>query len=149
MQVLLKENIAALGARGDVVNVKPGYARNYLVPKDLAVAVTDSNLRQIEVEKKRLEKIQLQRMDDLKKVADQLSQVSLTITVKANEEGHLFGSVSEPEILAALEKENFNLDQRNLRLDEHIKEVGAYDVVADFGNDIEATFKVWVVREEA
>lgn len=147
MQVLLTENVADLGRRGVVVTVKPGYARNFLLPRKLAVAVTKTNLKQIELEKKRMDKIERQRMENLKSVADQITKLSLTIPVAVNEEGHLFGSVGTREILVAMAQENFNLEEKAIHLEEPIKEVGVYEIQVALADDVAATLHLWVVKE--
>jgi len=147
MQVLLRESISGLGRRGEVVTVKDGHARNYLLPRGMAVEVRRGEVAAIEAEKKRLEKLAIQEKMEAEALAEKLKESSVTITARANEEGHLFGSVGEEEIAAALCAEVAPVEASAVRLESHIKELGVYDVAIHISGDLEAVTKVWVVGE--
>lgn len=146
MQVLLKRPVEKLGKCGDVVNVKSGYARNYLLPQDLAVTVTAENIRMLEVEKKKQEEIDKALYSSLEELAEKLNNMSITISAKADGE-HLFGSVGPAEIISALADEGITLDKHQIRLEQHLKEVGDYKITIHLYEKLEATLKVWIVSE--
>jgi large subunit ribosomal protein L9 len=153
LQLLLVEDIEHLGKTGEVVEVKPGYARNYLLPYGLATYVTPHNLRRLEVHKIKVEKMREAKLADLRALADQLNrQVTDTspavIESQANEQGHLYGSVGAPEIAAALKAMRHNVDADNIRLEGAIKEMGLYAVKVHFAPEIETTIKVLVVPQQ-
>ncbi len=127
MEVLLIENVTTLGARGDVVNVKDGYARNFLLPRKLALPVTAGNKRQIELEKARAEKIRAKELADAQSLKEKLEQVALSITKKAGENGHLFGSVTNAEVADLLKAQGFTLEKQAISLP-HVKQVGSFTV---------------------
>jgi len=147
MQVLLRENVSNLGNRGEVVAVRGGYARNYLLPRGIAVEVERDDLASIEAEKRRLDKIATQERMEAETLAERLTESSVTITTRANEEGHLFGSVGPAEIAEALSAEVAQVAPAQVRLESHIKELGVYDVTIHVSGDIEVLTKVWVVGE--
>lgn len=147
MQVLLRENLTDLGRRGQVVTVKDGYARNYLLPKGIAVEVKANDLAAVRAEQKRLEKIERQERLEAEALAAKLGEASVTITAKANEEGHLFGSVGPEDIAAALSAEVAQVDPSAVRLEKHIKELGVYEVAIHLTAELEVVTKVWVVGE--
>lgn len=148
MQVLLRENVPRVGNCGDIVEVKDGYARNFLLPKGIAIAVRRSDLAVIEAERKRLAKTaEVQRLESEELMA-KLTESSVTIVARANEEGHLFGSVGAAEIAKALSDEVTPVDESAVKLEEHIKELGVYDVIIHVSAQHEATVKVWVIGEQ-
>lgn len=147
MQVLLKENMDNLGRRGEVVTVKDGYARNYLLPRNMAVSITKANVQQIEAEKKRLEKLERERMDNLRAVAEQFEGLDIEIWAAANEQGHLFGSVGEKDIVEKLQEKGFNVTERNVKIDEHFKSVGEYDVTIRLDEEVQPTIRLRVCKE--
>ncbi len=146
MELLLKQRIDSLGRVGDVVDVKPGYARNYLMPLGLAVPVTKANLAQLD--KARAEALveEAQRLEQLKGQIKELGDTSITIEGRANDEGHLFGSVSKAQIVAALTEKGFPVEERHVRLEQPLREIGVFDVPVVLHSDLEATIKVWVVQ---
>jgi large subunit ribosomal protein L9 len=148
MQVLLKENLAKVGRRGDVVEVKNGYARNYLLPRGIAVEVRRGDLASIESERASLAKLAEQERVEEQALADKLRDASVTISANANEEGHLFGSVGESEIAEAISAEVAPIDPSAVRLESHIKELGVYDVEIHVAGDINVTTKVWVISDQ-
>jgi large subunit ribosomal protein L9 len=147
MKVILKADIERLGKIGEVVAVAPGYARNFLLPRDLALEATDKNLARIEVEKKRYAKIQAKVRQDAEALAARLGTLSLTLRQPAGESDRLFGTVTTMDIAAALEKEGIAIDKRQITVEEPIKTLGIYTVPVKLAPEVTATLKVWVVRE--
>ena len=147
MEVLLLQDIPKLGSRGEVVKVADGYARNYLIPKNLAVKLTPSNMKQLEYEKKKLEQQRAKEEKQLRELADKLSSISVTIPVKVNEEGHLFGSVTREDIAKALLLDEIEIDPEVIQLESPIKEKGVYEIEFKLSPTISTKVKVWVVAE--
>ena len=127
MEVLLIENVTHIGARGDVVNVKDGYARNYLLHRKMALPVTAGNKRQIELEKVRAEKLRAKELSDAKSLCEKLEAISLAVAKKAGENGHLFGSVTNADVAEMFKAKGFTLDRREITVP-HIKDAGIYVV---------------------
>lgn len=148
MELLLKQNVEHLGRTGDVVDVKPGYARNYLLPRGLAVLVTKSNIAEVERARAQAIAEEEARVAGLKDMGNKLADVSVTIEGKANEEGHLFGSVNASQIAAALREKDIAVDDKMVRLENPLKEIGVYDVTIHLHADVEAPIKVWVVQQK-
>ena len=148
MEVILREDIAKLGARGEVVKVANGYARNFLLPKRLAVLANDSNRKIVEQERH----AHLRRDAKLKGEAEELAKlvtgVSVTIAQKAGENDQLFGSVTSKDIAEALEKQNYSIDRRKIHLDDPIKQLGEYKISVKLHRDVAAEITVHVVKEE-
>jgi len=145
MKVLLRQTIANLGQVGDVVEVRPGYARNYLIPNGLAVEPTEANIKAIEAARAAyLQKLREER-EALELRAKEIDGKEITITARANEEGHLYGSVGQAQIAAALTDEGFPVEANNIILDEPITKLDRYEVPIRLAQDITATVKVWVV----
>jgi large subunit ribosomal protein L9 len=148
MEVILREDIEKLGGRGEVVKVAAGYARNFLLPKRLAVEATDSNRKIVEQERQahlRKEAKQKGEAEDLSKL---LGGVSVTIAQKAGEAGQLFGSVTTKDVADALAARNFTIDRRKVQLEEPIKQLGEFKVPVRLHKDVTAEITVNVVREE-
>lgn len=145
VQLLLIQSVTGLGEQGDVVEVKPGFARNYLLPEGLATLASDHHKRMVEKHREKLQEIEKARLADLKKLAANLAKHSVTIEANANEEGHLYGSVGVPEIVAALKEANFNVTEDQIRMDGVLKELALYNIKVQLHKDIEAELKVWVV----
>src|SRR3954454_22244884 len=146
MMLVLTEDVPYLGKQGEVVEVKGGYGRNYLVPRGLATIPTGHNLRLVERHKQRVSQARVARVADLKVLAEQIQRVPhITIEVNANEEGHLYGSVGTPEISKALKGKNLKVDHDMVRLQGVIKECALYEVDLNLGYDIETKVKVMVV----
>lgn len=148
MELLLKQNIEHLGRLGDVVKVKSGYARNYLLPRGLAVMVTKSNLAAIEQARAEALAEEQKRVAAMKEVAQKLAEASVTIEGRANAEGHLFGSVTATNIAASLRDKGIAVEDKQVRLPQPLKEIGVYDVVVHLHTTVEATVKVWVVQQK-
>src|SRR2546422_2667492 len=148
MQLVLTEDVPNLGRQGDLVEVKAGYGRNYLVPNGLATVPSEHNLRLLERYKQRVQASREARIADLKVLAEQIQRVTVTIEANANEEGHLYGSVGAPEIAKALKAQNLNVDPEMVRLEGPIKECALFSVKLHLGHDIESEDKVLVVRQQ-
>ena len=148
MEILLRREVENLGKPGDTVKVANGYARNYLLPKGIAVTVSKRNLELVEHERQRAivesEAIGKERQG----VAEKLAQASVTIAEKSSPEGHLYGSVGAQQIADALKKEGFDgIDAKMIVLEEPIKELNVYDITVQLQPGIDATCKVWVVAD--
>ncbi len=151
MKVLLRRNVSNLGKIGEVVEVKSGYARNYLLPQRLAVQPTAGNLKAVEAEKQKyLEQLARERAE-LQVQAQLLEGKEVTIPARANAEGHLYGSIGPAQIVAALAGMNIFVEAKTILLENAIRQLDKYDVVVSFAEDIKATLHVWVVplRDEA
>jgi len=148
MEVILREDIDNLGSRGQVVKVAPGYARNFLLPKKLAVAANSANKKIVEQERQshlRKEAKQKTAAEDLSKL---LTGVSVTISQKAGENDQLFGSVTSKDVGDALAAINYTIDRRKIQMEEPIKQLGEYKVPVRLHKDVTAEVTVVVVREE-
>lgn len=146
MQVILKTNVEKLGNDGDVVNVANGYARNYLIPRKLAIEATAKNRRGLDHER-RIESDQAAKEKrDAQKLATEIANLSCTIRMQSGENDRLFGSVTALDIAAALEEQGIEIDRRKILLDEPIKELGVVTVPARIHPDVTADIKVWVVK---
>jgi len=149
MKLLLRKDIPKLGLVGDVVEVSPGYARNYLIPQRLAVEPTEANLRAIEEEKKRAEAERRARREALQAAAARLANVEVTIAAAANPEGHLYGSVGPREIAAALREQGHEVEPSQVLLHTPIRQLDTIPVEVELAEGIRAEVKVWVVREQS
>jgi large subunit ribosomal protein L9 len=147
MKVILKSDVERLGKTGDVVAVAAGYARNYLLPRGLALEATARSMEQIEIDRKRAEKARQQKAADAAALARKLEQISLTVSKQAGESDKLFGTVTAMEIAEALEKEGHEIDKRKIELEEPIKTLGIYTVPVRLHADVTAKVKLWVVKE--
>jgi large subunit ribosomal protein L9 len=146
MQLVLTEDVPNLGRQGDLVEVRAGYGRNYLLPNGLATVPTEHNLRLLERYKERVQQAREARIADLKALAEQINRVPhVTIEANANEEGHLYGSVGAPEISRALKGKNLNVEPDMVRLEGPIKECALYAVKLNLGHEIETEVKVAVI----
>jgi len=146
-KLVLIEDVMHLGKQGDLVEVKPGYGRNYLLPNSLATVPTEHNLRLLERYKERVIKAKEMKIADLKVLAEQIQRVSVTIESNANEEGHLYGSVGAPEVAKALKTRNLAVEPEMIRLEGMIKECGIYEVALNLGYEIETKVQIAVVRQ--
>lgn len=147
MKVILKQDIENLGRKGDTVEIAPGYGRNYLIPRKLALEITPSNLKMIEIERQALKKKIEQERLSFKELIQKLNEVSLTFTRKAGEKDVIFGSVSSSDIKEELGKLGFEVDKKKILLDEPFKRLGNYTVSIKVFYDDRAEIKVQVVRE--
>jgi large subunit ribosomal protein L9 len=149
MKIILKENIENLGKRGDLIDVAPGYGRNYLIPRKLALQVTRSNLKMVEMEQKALRKKLEQEVKSFQNVIDQINQTSLSFERKAGDKDVIFGSVSTTDIKEALEKQGIEVEKKRILLAEPIKRLGNYTIPIKVFHDEQAEIKIEVKKEGA
>jgi large subunit ribosomal protein L9 len=147
MKVILRKNFDQLGQIGDIVDVKNGYARNFLIPRQIAYIATKGNLRALEEEKKLLAKKDEKELGDAQKLAAELEKVSVTIPVKVGEEDKIFGSVTNQMIADSLKEKGYDIDRRKIEISEPIKALGIYSVEIKLHTKVNAVVKTWVVRE--
>lgn len=145
VEVLLAENVANLGKQGQIVRVKPGYARNFLLPQGLATVATESNKRMVEQHRQRVEAVEQSRIGGLKKLADAVSKYSVTLEANATKEGHLYGSIVASDISKALKSAGYEVEPEHIRLEGPLKELGMYTVKVEFHEKVRTEVKVWVV----
>jgi large subunit ribosomal protein L9 len=147
MEIILSEDVAKLGRIGDVVKVKDGYARNYLIPRKLAMMATRDNLKKIAAQKARslqeLEKVKKEAQD----LAEKLNKISCTVTVEVNDLDKLYGSVTDAEISRALELEGFTIDKKKIILEKPIEELGIFEVGIQIHSEVTAKIRVWVAKK--
>ncbi len=148
MKVILRKNVPNLGTIGDVVNVKDGYARNYLFPRELAYLATENALKRIEIEKRKLLSKMAKEKEIAEKLAAELNGIQLSIPMKVTEEGNLYASVTSQLIAEKLAEMNYTIEKKNILLDEPIKTLGVFDVRVKVHSDIITSIKVWVINEE-
>ena len=147
MKLILRQDFEQLGKVGDLVDVKDGYARNYLIPRNIAYQATPSSLRILEEEKKQdVKRLEKERVG-AEKTAQDLAKLSITIKMKVGEEDKLFGSVTSQMIAEAVLEKGLTLDKRHIELDDSIKSLGIYDVKVKLQGGVVGVIKVWVVRE--
>ena len=146
MKVILREDDKKLGKAGDIVDVKDGYAHNFLIPRNLAVRADASHVKQLEHERKILHDKNEKRLKQAKQLVEQIEKASCTISVQVGEEERIFGSVTAMDIAQALDKEGVEVDKRAIQLEEPIKTLGVYTVPVKLGPEVEAKLKVWVVK---
>ena len=149
MEVILREHVEHLGRRGDVVKVAAGYARNYLLPRKLALAVTDNNKRQIEREKKLAEARDMEEKSAAEAIASRLTQLDVEIARRVGEHDTLYGSVTSQDIAQALKEKGFDVDKRKIALADPLKSLGESMVPVKIHRDVTAQLRVKVVAEGA
>jgi large subunit ribosomal protein L9 len=147
MEVILREHVEHLGRRGDLVKVADGYARNYLLPRKLALLATESNKKQIERERAKFEIKELEEQKSAQAVADRMANLEIEISRKVGETEALYGSVTSADIADALAAKGFELDRRKLQLAEPIKRLGEYEVPVKLHREVTVKLKVKVVAE--
>ncbi len=147
MKVILRQDYATLGKIGDVVEVKEGYARNFLIPRKIGYLATPGNLAALEEEKKQLGAREKKELHHAEKMVAELEKVSITMKVKVGEDERLFGSVTAPMIADALQEKGITLDKRAIALEEPIKALGIYTLDVKLHPSVTGKVKVWVVRE--
>ena len=145
IELLLIQSVEHLGKQGDVVEVRSGYATNYLLPQGLATVATDHHKRMVEKHRAKLEAIEKSRLAGLQATADTISRQSVTIEANANEDGHLYGSVGAAEISAALKAQDVTLTPDQIKLEGPLKELGLYTVKIQLHPSVTSELKVWVV----
>ncbi|HID56956.1 TPA: 50S ribosomal protein L9 [Candidatus Poribacteria bacterium] len=148
MEVILKQEIPGLGKAGDVVRVADGYARNYLIPRKMAVLATEKAKKAFEKEMRMRTSKREKEAIEARRLAEKLANISCTIKARAGEKDRLFGSVTAADIAKALEEQGIHVDRRNILLEEPIKELGVFSVPVKLYQDVTAEVKVWVIKEE-
>jgi len=147
MEIILTRDVDALGAAGQIVQVSPGYARNYLFPKRLAKPATPANLKIVSEEAQQEETRVARERTRLTRVAEKLKKVSVTTAVKVGEDDKVFGSVTSQTIADLLAEQGYEFDRRDIHLEEPLRALGQYDVEVKLGHGVSGTVKVWIVRE--
>ncbi|TWU28509.1 50S ribosomal protein L9 [Bythopirellula polymerisocia] len=145
IELLLIHSVEDLGHQGDVVQVRPGFAYNYLIPQGMATLATDHHKRMVDKHRTKLQALEKVHQSNLRKKATEISKQSITIEANATEDGHLYGSVGATEIVAALKKVDIQLKIDQIRLEGVLKELGLYTVKFRLSNDVDGELKVWVV----
>ncbi|HCS53958.1 50S ribosomal protein L9 [Rubinisphaera sp.] len=145
VELMLAEDVSTLGKQGDIVRVKPGYARNYLLPQGLATVATEENKKAVEEHRVKLGELEKQRKGAAKKLAENVSKYSVTIEANANDEGHLYGSILAADISKSLVKAGYKVEPEHIRLDGPLKELGMYTVKLQLHSEVSSDVKVWVV----
>jgi len=148
MQLVLIEDVPHLGKQGEVVEVKPGYGRNYLLPNSLATVPSPHNLKLLDRYKIRIQQAREAKIADLKVLAEQIQRISVTVEANATDDGHLYGSVGPAEVSKALRGRNLPVDPDMVKMEEPIKELGLYAVKLNLGYDIESEVKVLIVKPQ-
>lgn len=148
MQVILREDLPNLGKTGQVVSVKPGYGRNFLLPRGLAVLATARDVARMEHEKKLISARALKLQKETQAAADRLSQISVSIARAVGEGDKLYGSVTSRDIAEALREKGVEVDSKKIQLDEPLKALGLAEIAVKLGRGVEAKVKVWVVKKE-
>ncbi len=148
VEVILRKDVVDLGRAGEMVQVRPGYARNYLIPQRIALLATEGNRRRFEEERRQVEQSAERDREQATELAGELEGQSVTFTRRAGEEGRLFGSVTAADIADELEREGVSVDRHLIRLEDPIKDLGVYDVSIRLHAEVEPVLKVWVVAEE-
>jgi large subunit ribosomal protein L9 len=149
VELLLAEDVPALGKQGDIVQVRRGYARNYLLPQGLATVATENNKRMVEKHRQKLAELARQKIAELKKLGETISKYSVTIEAQANEEGHLYGSIGANDISKQLKTAGYPVEAEHVRLEGPLKELAMYTVKIQLHADVETEVKVWVVPAAA
>jgi len=145
IELLLIHNVESLGKQGEVIEVRSGYAYNYLLPQGMATIATDHHKRMVDKHRVKLQVLEKAHQADLRKHATEIAKQSITIEANATDDGHLYGSVGAPEIVAALKKNNISMKVDQIRLEGMLKELGLYTVKFRLSGDVEGELKVWVV----
>jgi large subunit ribosomal protein L9 len=147
MEIILRQAVENLGKPGDVVTVKNGYARNYLLPHGMAFEATPGNLKRIAQERGRLEAAESERIDSAQALAKRLEEVQLTFSARVGEEGKLFGSVTSADIAEQLATQGFHVEKRLIDLHEPIKALGVYRIPVKLHADVKPEIRVWVIKQ--
>lgn len=147
MKIILRKNYEQLGSVGQIVDVKDGFARNFLIPRQIAYAATPGNVKAFEEEKVLIEKREAKELEAAQKLSSELENVSITIPVKVGEEDKIFGTVTTQMIADALKEKGFEVDKRKIEIPEPIKSLGIYTVTIKLHPSVVTSVKTWVVRE--
>ncbi|AXJ01916.1 LSU ribosomal protein L9P [Cyclonatronum proteinivorum] len=148
MKLILKQDVEKLGAAGEIVTVKDGYGRNYLVPQGYAVLATPGAVRAVQEEARQKARKADATKAQAEEVARQISETSLTISVTAGEDGKIFGTVTNQMLGDALTDKGFNIDRRKITIDTDVKNLGEFTATIDLHTEVKATLKFWVVKED-
>ena len=148
MRIILTQDVKKLGTIGEIVNVKDGYARNYLLPRSMAVVANESNKAELEHQKRILERKSAKLLAQYKKLAPNIEKVSVTIAKKVGEEDKIFGTVTAAELEAKLSEAGVEVDKRDIVLTEEVKKVGVYNTEVRLHSKVTAKLKFWVVADE-
>ncbi|MCR4318117.1 MAG: 50S ribosomal protein L9 [Planctomycetes bacterium] len=148
MEVLLSESIDKLGTRGDVVHVKDGYARNFLLPRGLALPVSEANKKRLDLEHKRYVQREIERKIHAEELANKLASISVTISAQATPEGHLYGAITPKQIHDAFKAEGIELDIRTIIIKEPIKELGSFEIPIKLHREVKGTLRLWIAPDE-
>lgn len=149
IELLLTEEVSSLGKQGEIVRVRPGYARNYLLPYGLATVATDANKRRVEKHRVAQAAVRAEKLKTLQELANSVSKYSVTLEANATPEGHLYGSIVANDISKALKSASYAVEPDNIRLEGPLKELGMYTVKLHFSPEVETEVKVWVVPTAA
>lgn len=147
MKVILTQDIPSLGKKTEAVEVKPGYARNYLIPQGKALPANENSMKQLQIKIRKEELHLSKKKQEAEELAKKLNQVSCTATVQAGEDEKLYGSVSIPDIVKLLGDQGVDIDKNKIILEEPIKALGVYNIPIKLHPEVEATIKLWVVRQ--
>ncbi|MEJ5227646.1 50S ribosomal protein L9 [Thermodesulfovibrio sp.] len=147
MKVILKDDIQGLGKAGQIINVKDGYARNFLLPRGLALVADEKNMKLLEYQKKKIEEEAKKKRQDAESIAQRLSEIQITLSAKAGEDQKLFGSITAKDIAEALQTNGFSVDKKQIVINEPIKRVGEYEVEIKLLGNVTAKLKLSVVAE--
>jgi large subunit ribosomal protein L9 len=149
MRVILTEDVKTLGTIGDIMTVKDGYARNFLIPRSLAKLANESSRKELEHNKRVLERRKEKVLAEVKKIAAKIEKISITVAKPVGEDERIFGSVTTAELEGLLVKEGLEVSRKDIKISEEIKKVGVYSADVRLHSAVSATFKVWVVAESA
>lgn len=149
MKVILLQDVENLGKKGEVKEVADGYARNFLIPKRLAIIATPKELEKLKREKERLEKRKREEEEEMKKLAEKINGLEIVLKERANPEGNLYGSVNQEKIVELLKTKNFNIPIEKIKLDEPIKKIGEYEIEIIFLPEVRAKIKLKVEAEDS
>ena len=144
VKLLLKESIKHVGRVGDIVEVAPGYARNFLLPKDLAVEPTPGNVKKVEARRMEIERMEREKREQQQRMIQQLQAVEVHLERRANEQGHLFGSVTATDVAKGLQTQGFNVLPEDINLPGRLDRIDTYTVQVKFAEDLQTDIKVWV-----
>ena len=149
MKIILTQSHSELGIAGDIVVVKDGYARNYLIPRKLAIKATSGNMKRVEQIRRRQMTIEQKNRERMEALAEKLSRASVDLIVEVDEDDKLFGTVSNGQIAQALQKQGFEVDRKQILLDEPINSLGVYNFRVALHPEVETTVRVWILKHES
>ena len=147
MKVILKQDYDPLGKIGEIVQVKDGYARNFLIPRKIVISVTSKNMKILEEDQKMAAHRENKERRQAESMADELEKISLTATLAVGEEDRVFGSVTAQTIAELLKEKGYDIDKRKIHIEEPIKALGIYSVTIKLQSEVEAKIRVWIVKE--